>query len=379
MAGKGDYPTNSKKGLKIFTKKGIMYTLISSPIWRNMKEELLSFIKSIEESAGLKLKIFLEDGSPIDEVGQKLSYLPLSNVEVDRQNNLTIFPFTYSGQNYYCALEGVNQEQLVYASLVKKLVENGTRKELGLSKTDFLRAVLFGEVNHTQIDRYIKKFRIKDKPVYVMILSGKQSEMVLIKSILSNYCYSSGDFVQEIDASNLAFVKFSDEESGEYQSPTEYAEFLRQSLYEETGIFVRVSVGSKVSELSKMGISFSQALSTARMSENFSSHGEVHAFKEYVLIKIIEDLPRHKINEYLEILKDSGAKEIFNDKEMVATAEEFMENGLNVSETARKMYLHRNTLMYRLDKIENATGLDIRKFADAVTFRLIIILSKLSR
>ena len=51
----------------------------------------------------------------------------------------------------------------------------------------------------------------------------------------------------------------------------------------------------------------------------------------------------------------------------------------NVSETARKMFLHRNTLIYRLDKIENATGLNIRKFADAVTFRLIIILSKLSR
>ena len=62
---------------------------------------------------------------------------------------------------------------------------------------------------------------------------------------------------------------------------------------------------------------------------------------------------------------------------MVVTAEEFLGNSLNISETSRKLYLHRNTLMYRLDKIERLTGLNVRKFSDAVTFRLIAILSKM--
>ena len=79
------------------------------------------------------------------------------------------------------------------------------------------------------------------------------------------------------------------------------------------------------------------------------------------------------------MLMDTGAREIFNDEEMINTAEEFLENSLNVSETSRKLYLHRNTLTYRLDKIERATGLNIRKFSDAVTFRLITILSRLVR
>ena len=79
------------------------------------------------------------------------------------------------------------------------------------------------------------------------------------------------------------------------------------------------------------------------------------------------------------MLMDTNAREIFDDEEMVNTAEEFLENSLNVSETSRKLYLHRNTLTYRLDKIEKATGLNIRKFSDAVTFRLITILSKLVR
>jgi carbohydrate diacid regulator len=62
---------------------------------------------------------------------------------------------------------------------------------------------------------------------------------------------------------------------------------------------------------------------------------------------------------------------------MVLTAEEFLDSSLNVSETARKLYLHRNTLIYRLDKLEKETGLNIRQFSDAITFRLITILSKL--
>ena len=94
---------------------------------------------------------------------------------------------------------------------------------------------------------------------------------------------------------------------------------------------------------------------------------------------MLEDLPKYKLNEYLELLMDEKARDIFGDEEMISTAEEFLEANLNVSETSRKIYLHRNTLMYRLDKIEKATGLNVRKFSDAVTFRLITILSRLVR
>ena len=62
---------------------------------------------------------------------------------------------------------------------------------------------------------------------------------------------------------------------------------------------------------------------------------------------------------------------------MALTAEEFLESSLNISETSRNLFMHRNTLTYRLDKIERATGLNIRKFSDAVTFRVITILYKL--
>ena len=62
---------------------------------------------------------------------------------------------------------------------------------------------------------------------------------------------------------------------------------------------------------------------------------------------------------------------------MLNTAEAFLQNNLNVSETSRLLYMHRNTLLYRLDKIEKATGLNVRQFADAVSFRVLTVMYKL--
>jgi carbohydrate diacid regulator len=185
------------------------------------------------------------------------------------------------------------------------------------------------------------------------------------------------DFVVKIDDSQCAFIKYNDETRWEYQSYTEYAEFLTQSVYEETGLNVKISIGGTVKSVYDLSSSYIQALTAYRMAQAIKSKGEVHSYKEYILIKMLEDLPKYKLNEYLEILMDASAREVFTDEEMINTAEEFLENSLNISETARNLYLHRNTLMYRLDKIEKLTGLNVRKFSDAVTFRLITILARL--
>ena len=68
---------------------------------------------------------------------------------------------------------------------------------------------------------------------------------------------------------------------------------------------------------------------------------------------------------------------MFGDEELYETADAFLESSLNLSETSRQLFMHRNTLMYRLDKIERITGLNIRKFSDAVTFRILSVLHRL--
>ena len=123
--------------------------------------------------------------------------------------------------------------------------------------------------------------------------------------------------------------------------------------------------------------SYRQAISALRMGGIFEQNAAVSTYKEYLLVKMLEDMPKYKLQEFLDILLEPESKGILSDPEMLSTAEEFLNTSLNVSETSRNLYMHRNTLMYRLDKIERATGLDIRKFRDAMTFRLVMILYKL--
>jgi carbohydrate diacid regulator len=335
----------------------------------------------IKDKTGINLSVYGTDGVFIDgEEGlEKVLTVSVNGVTCDSKSKRTIFPFKYKNKSYLGSVKGSGNAEKNYAYFIGELASNYSVKEADMSRGEFSNAVLFGEINYSQIDYYMKKFAIKDSSVFVMVISTTEQALGDVVKILTNYTADSIDFVSEIDQKQVAFVKFISDENSDYQSTTEYAEFMQQSLFEEIGAPIRISIGGIVDSFAELNYSFTQAISCAKMSEEFGGNTQVHTFKEYILIKMLEDIPKNKLNEYLELLTDIDEKEIFADKEMTITAEEFLDSSLNVSETARKLYLHRNTLIYRLDKIEKETGLNIRKFSDAITFRLITILSKLAR
>ncbi len=343
-----------------------------------MDADIKVFVNSIKEKTGIAFSIYKPNGEFVCGSGTIYKNIPKSvhGIIVDLDNDRTLFSISYKNKNFIGCLDGASIEQKNYAYLISELAENSFFKESGLSKADFFKAILFGEANHSQISRYMKKYGIKDVPSCVLLVGVNSEHVEEIKEVLST-CAEENDLVIKIDDEQLAFVKFLMEANGDYQSPTEFAEFLKQSIYEEIGANVKIAIGSTVRAISNLTVSFSQAISAYRMYNILNPKGDIHSYKDYLLIKMLEDLPKYKLNENLELLMDAGAKEIFNDEEMLNTAEEFLENSLNTSETSRKLYLHRNTLIYRLDKIEKATGLNIRKFSDAITFRLITILSRL--
>ena len=346
-----------------------------------MDADIRVFINGITEKTGIEFSVFDANGNFVAGAGQSGEIVPtdFDGVKIDEAQNKTLFYIKYKSKCFIGRIEGVGESEKNYAYLIGELAENSFFKESGLSRTDFCKAILLGETNYTQISRYMRKYSMKDMPAFVMVIGVAQNKFNEVKNLLINFVADGIDFVVEIDENQLAFVKFVDNEDNEYHSSTEYAEFLKHSIYEETGCLVRISIGGTVKTIADLSTSFSQAMTAVRMANAINSKGEIHSFKEYMLIKMLEDLPKYKLNEYLEMLMDTNASEIFDDEEMVNTAEEFLENSLNVSETSRRLYLHRNTLTYRLDKIEKETGLNIRKFSDSVTFRLITILAKLVR
>ena len=346
-----------------------------------MDKDIKSFIEELSSKTGVGLGVYDIDGKFLVGNGneQEVVATDFSGIEQKKQAGKTLFLAKCKGKNYICAINGTGEVEKNYAYLVRELVENAFYKDAGMSKVEFYKSVLMGETNRSQSARYLKKFAIKDRPAFVMVLTVPNAKKTVVQSVLESYGEEEKDFVVDVGDEQLAFVKVLDREGEEYQSSTEYAEFIKQAVYEETGVAVKIAIGGTCKTIVDLGHSYSQAIATFRMVNSTNTKGEIHSFKEFVLIKMLEDLPKYKLVEYLDTLLDYSARDIFADEEMINTAEEFLLNSLNVSETSRNLYLHRNTLTYRLDKIEKETGLDIRKFSDAVTFRLITILSKLTR
>lgn len=292
------------------------------------------------------------------------------------EEGVTVFKFFFHGEGYVCGIEGTGKTEEGFAALLPAYLESFGVVSGELSKTEYLKRILLGECSLADIYKYMLKYAVKNAPCFVVAIRAKKLPDDTM-SLITQYGGNSMDTAVRIDEHNCALVKFLGEEGDEYRSVIDYTDFLAQLLQEELGLKVTAGIGSCVKSLKDAPISYLQASSALRYTETFSADGGVHSYKEYMLIKMLEDVPEYKLNEYLSELIDEKSKEIFDDEEMLLTAEEFLQNSLNVSETSRKLYMHRNTLLYRLDKIEKASGLNIREFPQAVSFRVLTILHKL--
>ncbi|MCQ2388072.1 MAG: helix-turn-helix domain-containing protein, partial [Clostridia bacterium] len=219
---------------------------------------------------------------------------------------------------------------------------------------DFFIRLLKGEIKGEEQNEYLLNNKISQNACECLIINIENGKNTEAKEFIENYI-EEDDILIDLSNDLLALIKFESQTDIEYRSINEYAIFLLQSVYEETGATAKVYIGGKVNSVKDVNISFSQAENTKRISNKLCEGGNVHNYKEHVFYKILEDVGSYKLNEYLNTLLDYNESKIFEDEEMISTAEEFLENNLNVSETSRKMYLHRNTLIYRLDKIENVT------------------------
>ena len=117
------------------------------------------------------------------------------------------------------------------------------------------------------------------------------------------------------------------------------------------------------------------SIDASNLAEMWSATATIFFYDRLLLERFLYDLPVDVSARYSSQIFNRQTAKLFND-EMLHTIETFFENSLNLSETARKLYIHRNTLVYRLEKVQRAIGLDLRSFDDAVTFKMMMLLGK---
>ena len=333
--------------------------------------ELKRIVKEIEEKLNISFLFYAENTHPFN--------VPVCDKQFEGMTDdgkYTYFRFLHRNVGYIGVLDGVTQVEKNYALLLPSYIEAFAEKETELSKAEYLKRILRGESSSMGIYKYMTKYSVRGAACFVIVLRVPKL-MTETLAVLEQYGGNSLDTAVQMSEEECVLVKFVGEEDSEYRSTVDYAEFLVQSLKEELGIDVQAGVGATVRELKDAAMSYIGAGNALRYADVFEITGNVHSYREFLLIKMLEGIPEGKLTQYLAEMADDRFKEIFEDEEMLATAEAFLQSSLNVSETSRNLYMHRNTLLYRLDKIEKATGLNIRQFSDAVSFRVLTVIHRL--
>ncbi len=339
--------------------------------------DVKKYAEQINKTTSVKLSVYTEDGALIfgEDIIKNFSSSFTGILKVEEQN-LVIFKFKCQKSIYVGALNGNCEENYNYACLLLAIFENSNSKNDKLSKEEFLKALLYNQLEENRIQGYLSQYNIKDGKCVAMLFSCKNRAEDFIE-VAENYSKQDVCFSLALSSAQFVLVKYVSDSAEEYNSINEFAYYLSQSILEETGIETTVDVGCLVESISKISTSFNLTEETKKMRESLKIYRGVHSFKEFMLLHVLQELPAYKLNEFYKLLTDVSKNNFYDNKELTSTAEEFLENSLNVSETARKLYLHRNTLIYRLDKIESETGLNIRNFPEALTFRLIMLLKNL--
>ncbi len=222
-------------------------------------------------------------------------------------------------------------------------------KELHFS-TDVTRVVILVKFNgHTDgvpFDMISSMFPDKNKDY---VISVGEQDIVLVKEMKTGY--------ESTDALKIAQTIYD----------TISSEFLVKGL--------SVGIGSAAENVKDLARSFKEAQVALEVGKVFDTEKDIIAYENLGIGRLIYQLPTTLCEMFLQEVFKKGSLESL-DRETLMTIQAFFENNLNVSETSRKLFVHRNTLVYRLDKIKKMTGLDLREFEHAITFKVALMVKK---
>ena len=244
-------------------------------------------------------------------------------------------------------------------------------------KDNFIKNLLLDNLLLVDIYSRAKKlhFQIDLKRVVMIVetASGKDSNAIeLVKDCLG--LSGTKEIVTAVDENNVIIVKeLSDEQgTGDVEKT---AKAIINYLTKEGLRGIRIAYGTPVNEIKEVSHSYKEAKMALDVGKIFFEDLDIIAYSGLGIGRLIYQLPIPLCQMFIKEIFSGKSPDDF-DEETLVTINKFFENSLNVSETSRQLFIHRNTLVYRLDKLQKSTGLDLRVFEDAITFKIALMVVK---
>ena len=243
-------------------------------------------------------------------------------------------------------------------------------------KDNFIKNLLLDNLLLVDIYNRAKKLHIdiSARRVVFVIETRNENDSNALETVKSLFAARNKDFITAVDEKNIILVKeLKPTES--YEDMEKTSKVILDMLNTEAMSKVHIAYGTIVHEIKEVSRSFKEAKMALDVGKIFYSDKNVVAYNNLGIGRLIYQLPMSLCRMFIKEIFDGKSPDDL-DEETLTTINKFFENNLNVSETSRQLYIHRNTLVYRLDKLQKSTGLDLRVFEDAITFKIALMVVK---
>lgn len=240
-------------------------------------------------------------------------------------------------------------------------------------KNNFIQNLLLDNLLLVDIYNRAKKLHIEvEARRVVYMIETKQEKDLSAKELLKTlFAARAKDFITAVDEKSIILVHELREDE-DYEDVEQIANMMKDMLNSEVMASVRIAYGTIVREIKQVSKSYKEAKMALDVGKIFYSEKRIIAYNTLGIGRLIYQLPLSLCEMFMqEVFGDNVPDSL--DEETLTTINKFFENNLNVSETSRQLYVHRNTLVYRLEKLQKSTGLDIRRFDDALTFKIALM------
>lgn len=243
-------------------------------------------------------------------------------------------------------------------------------------KDNFIKNLLLDNFLLIDIYNRAKKFHleINERRIVFLIETSLDKDVNPIEIVRGIFPSKSKDFITSVDENCIILVKDLSGKGGQ-EDIERLAKVICDTLTQEISAKTYVATGTVVNDLKDVSRSFKEAKIALEVGKIFEPERNVMNYEKLGIGRLVYQLPLPLCKIFIKEVLHGLSIDDF-DEETLTTLTKFFENNLNVSETARQLYIHRNTLVYRLDKLLKMTGLDLRNFEDAVTFKITLMVSK---
>ena len=293
-------------------------------------------------------------------------------------DNYTYVPF---GSRPYCEhilfVEGTDEAASRYAALLAvSLTSIKQFHDEKFDRSNFVKNVILDNILPGDIYLKARELRFNNdiSRVVLLIRVVNRTEISAFDVVQNLFPDKAKDFVININENDIALVK----EVRPGTDPKDLEKLARSivdTLGSEFYTQAIVGIGTTVEGIKDLASSFKEAQVALEVGKVFDNERAIIRYDHLGVARLIYQLPTTLCEMFLrEVFKRGSIDSL--DQETLFTIQKFFENNLNVSETSRKLFVHRNTLVYRLEKIKRLTGLDLREFDDAIVFKVALMVKK---